>query len=33
MSSLSNWTDEFNKALCQIGLMRSISEVRQLNIA
>ncbi|PNZ61682.1 hypothetical protein CD170_00785 [Staphylococcus aureus] len=22
-----------NKALCQIGLMRSISEVRQLNIA
>ncbi|WP_414160026.1 hypothetical protein [Staphylococcus aureus] len=22
-----------NQALCQIGLMRSISEVRQLNIA
>ncbi|PNZ50570.1 hypothetical protein CD170_13075 [Staphylococcus aureus] len=25
--------DQKLKALCQIGLMRSISEVRQLNIA
>ncbi|HDJ1424541.1 TPA: hypothetical protein ACF8NB_002727, partial [Staphylococcus aureus] len=24
---------ELKKALCQIGLMRSISEVKQLNIA
>ncbi|HDG6048668.1 TPA: hypothetical protein PF724_002020 [Staphylococcus aureus] len=33
MQGLKEKHQELKSALCQIGLMRSISEVRQLNIA